>query len=164
MKKIILIIFAVLTGISIAFARETKAKENLPQYFIEGIQGTAAQGTYNVKITIVSKKANDVTDDMLARCAVHGVLFKGFGNVQSRTQQKPLAGSAAAEASHADFFESFFKPGGTAVNYAQTVQSSRTTVKSGKEYKVSSIVTVNKEQLRKDLESADIIRGLNSIF
>jgi hypothetical protein len=37
-------------------------------------------------------------------------------------------------------------------------------VKSGKEYKISTIVTVLKEQLMKDLQQEGIIKGLNSIF
>lgn len=131
-------------------------------YEIEGA-GTGVQGTYLVKVTVISKKSK-ITEDLIARCAVHGVLFRGFSNKELRQHQKPLAGSAMAEAKHADFFKDFFKEKGIARNYAASVNSSRQVVKSGKEYKISTIVTVNKEALHKDLETAGIIKGLNSGF
>lgn len=130
-------------------------------YEIEGA-GTGAQGTYLVKVTVISKK-NKVSDELIARCAVHGVLFRGFSNKELRQHQGPLAGSAAVEAQHADFFKDFFAENGIAKNYVSGT-GSRQVVKSGKEYKISSIVTVNKEQLHKDLEKAGIIKGLNSGF
>ena len=69
-----------------------------------------------------------------------------------------------AESQHADFFKDFFKESGIAKNYVSSVSGSRQVTKSGKEYKISTIVTVNKEQLHSDLEKAGIIKGLNSGF
>jgi hypothetical protein len=89
---------------------------------------------------------------------VHGVLFKGYLNI------RPLAGSASVEAQHADFFSTFFAEKGDAKNYVSTVSSSRTVVKENKVYKISTIVTVSKDQLRKDLEKAGVLKGLNSAF
>lgn len=143
---------------------KTQSKDNVPEYQISGTGETAAQGTYMVKVSVLVKKAKDVSDDVISRCAVHGVLFKGFSNQNTRQTQKPLAGSPSAEASHADYFESFFRPGGAAASYADVIGTSRTTTKSGKLYKVTTVVSVNKDQLRKDLEDAGVIKGLNSIF
>jgi hypothetical protein len=131
-------------------------------YDIEGA-GTGVQGTYLVKVTVRSKKSS-VSDDLIARCAVHGVLFKGFSNESQRIHQKPLAGSAAVEAQHADFFNNFFAENGQAKNYVSAVESSRKVVKVDKMYNISTIVTVNKDLLRKDLESAGVLKGLNSAF
>ncbi len=131
-------------------------------YEIEGA-GTGAQGTYLVKVTVRSKKST-VSDDLIARCAVHGVLFKGFSNEAERIHQKPLAGSAAAEAQHAEFFSNFFVENGQAKNYVSSIHTSRQVVKENKMYKISTIVTVNKDLLRKDLESAGVLKGLNSAF
>lgn len=59
------------------------------KYEIEG-EGVGAQGTYLVKVTVIQKKSKlDV--DVIKKCAVHGVLFKGFSSQTSRTRQKPLA-------------------------------------------------------------------------
>ena len=53
----------------------------------------------------------------------------------------------------------------TAANaYAQAQSDSRSVVKAGKEYKVSVLVSVYKDQLRRDLESRGVIRGLSSGF
>lgn len=68
------------------------------------------------------------------------------------------------EAQHADFFKDFFKEDGIAKNYVSIVNGSRQVTKSGKKYRVSSVVTVNKEQLHSDLEKAGIIKGLNTGF
>lgn len=133
--------------------------DDLPDYEIEGA-GTGSQGTYLVKVSVLSKKSK-ITDDVIGRCAVHGVLFRGFANKELRQQQKPLAGSAMVEAQHQDFFKNFFD--GTYKNYYQLV-GSRQVVKAGKQYKVTSVVTVAKDQLKKDLVGMDIIKGLNTGF
>ena len=65
------------------------------KYEIEG-EGVGAQGIYLVKVTVIQKKSKlDV--DVIKKCAVHGVLFKGFSSQTSRTRQKPLAGSMVVE-------------------------------------------------------------------
>ena len=75
-----------------------------------------------------------------------------------------MAGSAANEAQHIDFYSAFFDEKGSAANYASVLNGSRTIIKVDKKYKISAIVTVNKELLHKYLEEAGIIKGLNSIF
>lgn len=120
--------------------------------------GVGNQGTYMVKVTVISKDKN-VSDDLIARCAVHGALFRGIGTTG------PIAGSAAAEAQHADYFQNFFAPNGPARNYVAEVSAQREVLKvNKKEYRVTKLVSINKDQLRKDLEAAGVIRGLNSIF
>lgn len=131
-------------------------------YEIEGA-GTGMQGTYLVKVTVISKKKK-VDNELIARCAVHGVLFRGFTNKELRQSQKPLAGSPMVEAQHQQFFNDFFAENGPAVAYVTSMDSSLQVVKSGKQYKISTIVTVNKGQLQKDLEKAGIIKGLNNGF
>lgn len=157
-KRIFLTLMVLFTASAIAFAKD----DDKLNYEIEGA-GTGSQGTYLVKVTVISKKSK-INDDLIALCAVHGVLFRGFNNKELRQNQRPLAGSPMVEAQHADFFKDFFAENGTAKNYVASVNGSRQVIKAGKQYKISSIVTVNKEQLHKDLESAGIIKGLNSGF
>lgn len=164
MKKLILILIAILTFSPVTSAKDNKdieEKEGL-SYEIEGA-GIGSQGTYLVTVTVISKKSN-IDDDLIARCAIHGVLFRGFSNNELRIHQKPLTGSAMTEAQHADFFKDFFKKNGLAKNYVASINNSRQVVKSGKQYKISTIVTVNKELLHSDLEKAGIIKGLNTGF
>lgn len=158
MKKLIsLIVLMTITFFSVL------AEDVMPEYVISGA-GVGSQGTYLVDVSVIVKKAKDVDEDMLARCAVHGVLFKGFSSKENRQSQKPLAGSPAVEATHADYFTNFFKQNGPATGYADVLSPSIKSVKSGKMYRVSATVSVNKDQLHKDLESAGVIKGLNSIF
>lgn len=156
MYRILLMFVCLLGGIIASCASD------LPEYELEG-SGTGAQGTYLVKVSVLTKN-NKISSAELGRCAVHGVLFRGFANKELRQSQKPLAGSPAVEAQHADFFDSFFQEGGAYKNYVGEVSGSRSVVKVGKQYRVSSTVTVSKEQLRKDLEKEGVIRGLNSAF
>ena len=69
-----------------------------------------------------------------------------------------------AEAQHAQFFSEFFKENGPAVAYVTTIDSGLQVVRVNKEYRISTIVVVNKSQLQKDLEKAGVIKGLNSGF
>lgn len=125
--------------------------------------GTATQGMYLVEVSVHTKDKK-LPDVELKRAAVHGVLFRGFSNPTARVSQKPLAGSAANEGQHADFYKEFFSESGSATGYASIVPGSRTVKKVGKEYVVSAKVTVNKEQLEKYLREMGMIRGLNSAF
>lgn len=143
-------------------AKDDKEKNESLTYEIEGA-GTGVQGTYLVKVTVINNKSN-ISDDLIARCAVHGVLFRGFSNKELRQQHKPLAGSALVELQHADFFKDFFKEKGIARNYVSKIEGTRQVIKVDKEYKISTIVIVNKELLYSDLESAGIIKGLNRGF
>lgn len=158
-KKFFLFLVVLLSAVLVVSA---KSKDEGLNYELEGA-GTGTQGSYLVKVTVITKDKK-IADEVIARCAVHGVLFRGFTNKELRQSQRPLAGSAMAEAQHADFFKDFFKEGGIAKNYVSSVNGSRQVTKSGKQYKVSAVVTVNKEQLHSDLEKAGIIKGLNTGF
>lgn len=133
------------------------------EYEIVGA-GSGTQGTYLVKVYVVSKKSKPDAD-LLKKCAVHGVLFKGFSNKESRVSQKPLAGSVLVEQEHSDFFEPFFKDGGGYQNYADMVTPQYDIVKmEKKQFRIGATFSVSKEQLRKDLEKAGVIKKLGSGF
>ncbi|HJD94152.1 MAG TPA: hypothetical protein K8W07_04125 [Bacteroides togonis] len=133
------------------------------EYQIVGA-GSGTQGNYLVKVFVISKK-NKPDVDLLKKCAVHGVLFKGFSDQQSRMSQKPLAGSALSEQEHSDFFVPFFQDGGAYSNYVDLVVAQYDIVKMAKkEYRIGATFSVAKEQLRKDLEKAGVIKGLASGF
>lgn len=161
MKRIwIITLLFLLIGTVAASAK--KAQEGLPEYEIQGA-GTGTQGTYLVQVTITTKDKN-LSEAMIKRVAVNGVLFRGFSDTTSRKTQKPLAGSAANEAQHADFYKEFFGEGGTAASYANIVPGSRSMTKVDKMYRVKATVSVNKESLVKYLQDVGVIKGLNSIF
>ena len=129
------------------------------RYDIEGVE-TGQQGTYLVKVYVYSKKSS-VTTEEFKFAAVHGVIFRGFAG-KGFGAQKPIA-KPEAQTQHADFFNAFFNNGNYAA-YAQVVNPVADRVKIGKEYKIAATVSVSKDELRKTLESAGVIRSLNSGF
>lgn len=125
-----------------------------------------SQNAQQVLVTVFAKKKEKVTDDILEKVAVHGVLFcdyddatnAGFGSVASH---KAIMGSPTAEAEYIDFFEKFFKNGDYR-KYVQIVSDSRRVVKSGKEWKVKATVRVNSAALKKDLKKQGMVKNLGT--
>ena len=136
--------------------------EDMNEYEIEG-EGVGVQGTYLVKVTVIQKKSK-LDIDVIKKCAVHGVLFKGFSSQTSRTRQKPLAGSMVVEQQHQDYFDVFFQKGGSYINFANMIGENLSVVKMGKQYRISAVVSVAKDALYQELVSAGVIKGLNNGF
>ena len=67
-----------------------------------------------------------------------------------------------------DFFQDFFADGGKYMKFVNITGDGSVRpedrLKIGKEYKIGVVVSVNVQLLRSDLESAGVIRGLNSGF
>lgn len=137
-------------------------EEKAHRYDIE-CAGTGTDGNYLVKVWSYVKGPKKATTEVVKRNAIHGVIFRGFQGKQGCTSQRPLVKSPAVEEEKADFFERFFADGGAYSKYA-SLTGTPEVVKIGKEYKVGYIVTVSKDMLRKDLEAAGIVKGLNSTF
>ena len=129
----------------------------IPDYTIEGA-GTGVQGTYLVKVTMDAKSVEEATDQELTKCAIHGVLFRGFESAGNRQHQRPLAGSALVETQNSGFFSHFFHQ--PYQQYGQAESTSRQVTKMGKNlFKVSATVTVKGDQLRKDLTTQGLLKG-----
>jgi len=126
-------------------------------------EGVGVQGTYLVKVWSFSKKPT-VAAEQSKKNAVHGILFKGFaGNGQKCPSQRAIAPNPTIEQDHTDFFRKFFSNGGDYMKYVN-VSGGTEVLKVGKEYKVGVVVSVSKDQLRKDLEAAGVIKGLGTGF
>ncbi len=134
------------------------------RYEIECV-GTGSEGSYLIKVWSYSKKAT-VAIEQVKKNAVHGIVFKGFaGAGQGCTSQKPLTNNPALEQERADYFDDFFDDGGKFMKFVSASGDGNAQVmKVGKEYKVGVVVSVMKDQLRKDLEAAGVIKGLSSGF
>lgn len=154
-KAMLLLVF-----LSFSFATlDAKSRITDTRYDIEGVE-TGQQGTYLVKVYVYSKKSS-VTTEEFKFAAVHGVIFRGFAG-KGFGAQKPIA-KPEAQTQHADFFNAFFNNGDYAA-YAQVVNPVADRVKVGKEFKIAATVFVSKDELRKTLEGAGVIRSLNSGF
>lgn len=157
----LLIIFVLGCSVGLIQAKDKDEDSPLRNYSIEGSGRPASQGTYIVKVSVNTKNSK-LADKEIAKCAVHGILFKGYSGEGSHSE-KPLARSAAVETEHHEFFADFFSSPRSA-SYASPIQSSRQVTKSGKQYVISEIVEVKKDLLKKDLQNAGILKSLTSGF
>ena len=160
MRNLLLLFTSFLVVVSVNAKEPVKAK---PLTYEIQCAGSGAQGYYLVEVSTYVDKANQISEDVVMKCAVHGVLFRGFTGTQGCTSQRPLTGSAMQEQQHSEFYESFFQ-NRNYVNYASFVSGSMKTTRVGKQFKVSGTVSVAKDQLRHDLEKSGMIRGLSSGF
>lgn len=137
------------------------AKSDKPlQYDIEAA-GSGVQGTYLVRVWVYSKSGK-VSDEDIKKAAVHGVIFRGFNGGQGSPSQRPIATSTTLEEEKAEYFKAFFSS--AYLQYANIVSGSYQRMKAAKEYKVGAIVQVNKDNLRRELEQAGIVKGLSNGF
>lgn len=149
---------------AMAGIRQRKADKDTKQFRYEiECGGNAIQGTYLVKVWTYSKSKN-VAENQCRKNAVHGVIFKGYGGGQGCVSQRPMANTPGVETQFEDYFKSFFADGGEFQKYASIMAGTTEIVKVGKEYKVGVVVSVRKDDLRKALEAAGVIRGLSSGF
>ena len=165
MKKILISLLAVALSLPVfAGLRQKKADKDTNQFRYEiECAGNAIQGTYLVKVWSYSKSAS-IAENQCRKNAVHGVIFKGYGGGQGCVSQRPLANTPGAETQNKEYFDSFFSEGGEFQKYDSIMEGTTEVVKVGREYKVGVTVSVRKDDLRKALEAAGIIRGLNSGF
>ena len=165
MKKILLSLLVVAVSLPLlAGPKQKKADKDTEQFRYEiECAGNAIQGTYLVKVWTYSKKAS-IAENQCRKNAVHGVIFKGYGGGQGCVSQRPMANQPGIEVQYKDYFDNFFANGGEFQKYASIMGGTTEVVKVGKEYKVGVVVSVRKDDLRKALEAAGIIRGLNSGF
>lgn len=165
MNRMLIFLLAVaLCMPAMAGIRQRKADKDTKQFRYEiECGGNAIQGTYLVKVWTYSKSKN-VAENQCRKNAVHGVIFKGYGGGQGCVSQRPMANTPGVETQFEDYFKSFFADGGEFQKYASIMAGTTETVKVGKEYKVGVVVSVRKDDLRKALEAAGVIRGLSSGF
>ena len=165
MRKILLSLLVVVLCLPACRSiRQKKANTDTNQYRYEiECAGNAVQGTYLVKVWTYSKSAA-VAENQCRKNAVHGVIFKGYGGGQGCVSQHPLANNPGVEQQYKEYFDSFFATGGEFQKYASILSGTTETVRVGNEYKVGVVVSVRKDDLRKALEAAGVIKSLNSGF
>lgn len=98
--------------------------------------------------------------------AVHGILFKGVVGGAGCYNQPPIVKPSELDANQS-FFKEFFESG----EYLRFVNlssdgtvSAKDRLKVGSRYKVGVAVSVQKDALRKYLESRGVIKSLNFLF
>lgn len=164
MKKILFLVTLMVCSVAMFAGSKSKANKDTDRFRYEiECAGNGAQGTYLIKVWSYSKK-QATASAQAAKNAVHGVIFKGYAGGNGCVGQRALAHSAGVEEEYADYFDSFFADNGEYRKYVSTVAGTEEVVKVGKEYKVGVVVSVKKDDLRKALEAAGVIKGLNYGF
>jgi hypothetical protein len=129
--------------------------------------GAGSAGTYQVKVWSYSKDVKTAIEQA-KKNAIHGCIFRGFAANGRIQQQGPLTTNPNLESEKEDFFKAFFADGGKYLKYVsisnQGTIAPGDAIKIGKEYKVGVVVSVMKDELRKDLENAGIIKSMSSGF
>lgn len=158
MKKVLILLFCSLCTLS------TIAKKDIPLKYDIVCAGSGSQGTYLVEVSVYVEKPN-TNIDLIKKAAVHGVIFRGFTGAQGCTSQRPIIRETTAAQQHGDYFQAFFQPNGQFISYATLIDGSTQTTKIDKKaYRMTAVVSVAKDQLRKALEDAGIIKNLSNGF
>lgn len=160
MKKTFLLVMMTLFVTSYISAKD-KADDN--RYEIEMAE-VGEPGTLVVKVWSYNKKPQ-VADDVAKMNAIKGVLFKGVSDSGRMKGRKALVEDGYEN--HKDYFDDFFGDGKYA-KYARVAMNSyveqNSLIKVGKLYKVGKIVVISFNDLRNQLETDKIIKGLNYGF
>lgn len=165
MKKSLLLPFVLCALLFSSCATQKKLNVETEQFRYElECAGNGVQGTYLVRVWTYAKSAQQAATQA-KKNAVHGVIFKGFVGYNGCVSQRPLAPNPGVELEHKDFFKLFFNDtNGEYMKYVSMTSAQQEILKVGKEYKVGVIVSVQKDALRKALENAGVIKGLNYGF
>ena len=160
MNKKITILIVLCWFVSISFAKD-KADDS--QYEIEMAE-VGEPGTLVVKVWCYNKKPQ-ISDEVAKMNAVKGVLFKGISDSGRMKGRKALVEDGYEN--HKEYFDDFFGEGKYA-KYSRVAMNSyveqNSLIKVGKLYKIGKIVVISYNDLRKQLESDKIIKGLNYGF
>lgn len=130
-------------------------------YGIESV-GVGSEGVYAVRVWSYYRTP-DMPLELAKKNAVHAVVFKGVPAGNGAAAQPPLK-SGQLSASDSLFFDSFFQ--NEYQRYINSVAAtSRQVIKTGpREYQIGYVMSVAKDNLRKRLEEAGVIRALSTGF
>lgn len=165
-KNFIILLFLTLPFIS--FSQKRKANEDTREWRYEiEVEQQGTQGTYLLKVWSYSKKP-ETAIEQAKKNAVHGIIFRGFPERNRVPGQKPLAQSSNLEQEKEQFFKEFFDDGGKYLKFVTLANNGAIgagdRIKIGKEYKIGVVISVDVNNLRKDLEDAGIIKKLGGQF
>ncbi len=144
-------------------------KKNPAAYYDIEVEcmGTGMDGTQLIKVWGYGKKPDDAIEQA-KKNAVQAVMFKGITTGKPGCMMRPLITDPGAEQQHQDYFVAFFKEHGKYLNFVNVSNDGsidpKDRLKAGKQFKIGILVSVSHNALRKELESAGIIKALGQGF
>ncbi len=167
MKRFITFILF-LTLLPLAGFAQNKRSESLKNWEYEVTsERVGVEGTKFIKVWGFGKNPEKA---VLAakRNAIHASLFRGLPAAENVNATPAICRDLGVIDTHADYFESFFQPGGPFLRFINVTTdvvpsgTDRRKVKGG--YKVAIYVQVLYDDLKRQMESDGIIRNLSSGF
>ena len=155
--------------ITMSLNAQTRKQKKMAGYLMTNYEvecmGTGMDGTQLVKIWGYGKKP-DKAVYQAKKNAVHAIMFKGIQGGKSGCMRRPLINDPTAQTKHSEYFELFFSDGGRYLQFvSQSGDGTMDRIKVAKrQYKVGVVVSVRHSALRKELETAGIIKKLGSGF
>lgn len=147
--------------------KERKAHYSSNYNYEVQISGVGQDGTKVMKVWGYGKRVEDAIIEAKMN-AVASAIFKGIPGGQGAAATPAILTDPNASEKHADYFETFFSPGG---KYLQFITMTTDGMPSGQDrlkmktgYKVAIYVQVMYDALRKQLETDGIARRLDAGF
>lgn len=123
------------------------------EYNISGVS-IAKEGNYLVEVSVLVDKKKEADIKIVKQYALLGCLYKGF--IVDRISQKPLITSSIDGKDREYIRKIILQEYNAYTDSSYPLQI----VKVGKKYRVTTIILVAKDALRKNLEEAGVIRKL----
>lgn len=125
---------------------------------------TGVEGTELFKVFSYGRNERECIEAAKVN-AIKAVLFKG---IPGSGLQRPMITEAGAEEKYKAYFNQFFSSGGRYLNFVALSSDgsidSRDRMKVGRMLKIGFVVSVQKDNLRKELQDDKIIKSLSSGF
>ncbi len=166
MKRLFVYLVLAVSLLLTSCSSSKKTVTNVKLYSVETM-GVGNDGTYLIKVTDYFRSADEsVYLDGLKRDAVHCIIYQGIPAGNGSIKQPALMNADTRLDGNEQALNEFFEQK-LYLNYINSVVNSSkeiTKLKDSKDYKISAIISVNKDDLRKYLIDNKIIKSLDYIF
>jgi hypothetical protein len=140
---------------------KTSVSESTAAFYNYEVQHVASgEGTETLKVYSYAKNEKEGVDQGKLN-AIRAIIFKGIPGADF---QKPLVAEVGAEEKYKSYFNEFLKPNGKYLKFIALASSNLEVLKAEDQLKVGLTVTIQKDNLRKELEAANIIKPLTNGF
>lgn len=166
MKKIALYFGLVILMLLTSCSSSKRMSSVMKTYEVETM-GVGNDGTYLIKVTDYFRTSDEMVYlDGLKRDAVHCVIYSGIPAGNGSINQPALMNADTKIEGCEQVLNEFFEQK-EYLNFINSVVNSSKTItrlKDSKEYRISAVISVNKDELRKYLIDKKIIKSLDFIF
>jgi len=162
-KKILIYVFVFLCSLVNGYSQKTGKKPDDYNYEVQFIR-TGVQGTELIKVYAYGRNEKECIANAKAD-GIKAILFKG---IPGSGMMKPMVFEPNGEIVHESYFKDFLAPNGKYLNFIAISNDGSIDgddrLKVGKKLKLGILLVVQKDNLRKQLESDGIIKKLDNGF